>query len=353
MPARQHNFTWTEIKAGAMVIAGLALFAVFAFVVTGRRLPSDDKTFYAFFTDTSGLNPGADVRFGGAKVGRVGAIDLDPDDPTRIRVTFAVPRAVPVNAESEAFVTQTTLTAEKHLEVTTGSSAAAVLAAGDTVTVRPGGLFDLADQIARSVKGMLDDLEELLGVDRARGASAEGERDARLVTIADVVKRAEGAVEEGGGLVRDMRGVVAERRSDLEEAMRRLHDIEDSAHELVREVNAVLAENRPDLRETVAGARAAMDGAREGVEHLSSMLERVGAVAERLDTMADALQAALDNTQSLTGDARDLVNRNEAALDDIIVDTRATVRYLRDFARTIAEQPQSVVRGAAPQGRRP
>jgi hypothetical protein len=43
---------------------------------------------------------------------------------------------------------------------------------------------------------------------------------------------------------------------------------------------------------------------------------------------------------------------NRPVLEDTLIDLRETVRYLRDFSRTISEEPQSVIRGAGPQGRK-
>ncbi len=367
MVTKKHNFTATELKAGVMVIVSGVVFAIFLAVITGMRPPADVNTFYAYFDDTAGLNRGADVRFGGKKVGRVMALELDPEDQSRIRVAFSVPVAVPVNADSEVFVTQTTLTAEKHLAATTGAKGASRLEDGAVVPSRAGDLFDHADKIAQSVQDVLDDVETLIGVKRsakeedgeAAGAS-EGEaedasdegKDEETATIAEIVAGAEDTVDEATDLLKDLRDVVGESRGDIEDIFAKVEEIEDSAKKLVEDVNGIVADNRGDIRETVAGVKDTVDGAGKSVEQVSAILERVDGLSENLGSIAEALQATLDNAEALSGNGRDFVEGARPDLEDIILDVRTTVGYLKDFARTISEQPESVLRGSTAQGRR-
>src|SRR5690606_13993769 len=102
---------------GVLVLAGIAVFLVFLAVIQGYRPPAEEHVFICRFNDTLGLNKGADVRFGGLKVGYVGIIEADPTAPEKIRVEAVVPPELRVNEKSIAYVSQTTLTAEKHLEI--------------------------------------------------------------------------------------------------------------------------------------------------------------------------------------------------------------------------------------------
>ena len=140
MPAKQHDFTATEIKAGILVLVSLIVLVGFLAAVRGCR-PKDDseRLYYAVFSDISGLNRGADVRFGGVLVGRVTAIEPDPDDRASIRVRARVVGHVPVNQGSVATIEQITLTAEKHLEISTGAADEPLHKNGDTLNSSAGG----------------------------------------------------------------------------------------------------------------------------------------------------------------------------------------------------------------------
>ncbi|MDP7640160.1 MAG: hypothetical protein QGG73_10680, partial [Candidatus Hydrogenedentes bacterium] len=60
---------------------------------------------------------------------------------------------------------------------------------------------------------------------------------------------------------------------------------------------------------------------------------------------------ALDNADALSGDARVLLEDSAPALEDIIVDLREVMRNTKEFTRTLADEPQSVIRGKTPTGR--
>lgn len=348
MPAKKHNFTVTEIKAGLFVIVSVGLLAVFVAVISGMRVPEERQNFYVHFADTAGLNQGADVRFGGTLVGRVTSISLDPEEQSRLRVDFEVRQGVPVNAASAAFVTQTTLMSEMHLEITTGEKGAPLLKSGSKIKPTEGGLFGQVGKV-------LEDVRALMGVDEAKKQEEEaqeaGEED-EFVTIETIFKTVDGAVAEGEGLVGDVRDVVAEKREVVSsiidkvvEIQDKVLEIEEAATGLVEDVDGLLAENRPNIKETIAGVRGLIDD-------VQPIIDQVLEVADDLDDIVAMVEATLENAESLTGEASGLLADNRPVIEDLLLDLRATVRHLKTFARTMAEQPQAVIRGKAPEGRK-
>jgi phospholipid/cholesterol/gamma-HCH transport system substrate-binding protein len=335
MPAKKHDFTAAEIKAGVFVLAGVVVFVVFLAMIQGYRPPVEEHVFICRFKDTLGLNKGADVRFGGLKVGRVRSIEADPELPEMIRVEAAVPRWLRVNEESIAYVSQTTLTAEKHLEISTGDSDALLLADGAEIPVREGGLLDQAGQLAGTVQSVVQDVQALLGVREAQQKSEKGELNTTVATIFDDL---DVAVTEGTGLVTDARDAVSQYRDDIDEILQRVKDVSVTTRDLMTEIQDTVGESREDVR--------------AALEKVPPILEQVALVSEELDEIAANLQQTLDHTTSLTGEANGLLMDNRPVLEDTLIDLRETVRYLRDFSRTIAEEPQSVIRGSGPEGRK-
>lgn len=335
MPARKHDFTTTEIKAGILVLASLGLFVAFLAIVSGYRPKQNVQVFTCYFKDTLGLNRGADVRFGGVKVGRVRTIEPDRERISYIRVEAVVPPDLPVNADSVAYVSQTTLTAEKHLEIATGEPDAARLASGAEIPVREGDLFNQAGQVAGSIKDVLDDVQALLGVEEAKDNSAEGEVTS---TVASLFEGLDKAVEEGTGLVQETRGIVDSNRENIDAAIQRVQQIEDSANELVTQLNGLVSENRESLKASL--------------EKVPKIVERVADLAEDLDEISAGLQATLDESTRLGATANDALEDYRPIIEDTVVDLRQTVRHLRDFSETIAEEPQAVIRGTTPRGRK-
>lgn len=343
MPVAKSSFTATEIKAGIMVLASLAVLILFLVVVQGLRPPEETKTFYVAFTDTGGLNRGADIRFGGAKVGRVTQIELDPADKSKIRVTAQVRPEVPVNEKSQSFIGQTTLTAEKHLEITTGENTAPLLAEGASIPSRSGGLFDQAGALARSVESALEDVRDLLGVRQAKEKEKAGEGN--MVTVTSLFQGVDTTIKNGSTLVGDIKNTVAESRMDVDNILKKVQEVEDGARDLVADIRDVVADNRPHVD-------GAMAGVRDIVDKVQPAVERVTALTERLDAIADALQEGLDSASAVAGEAQGALSDNRPVIDDIVLDLRETVRYLKTFSRTLSEQPEAVIRGKNVEGRR-
>lgn len=346
MPVTKQNYTWTEIKAGIMVLVSLVLFALFFAVVKGMRMPEKNPRYYVYFSDTLGLNKGADVRYGGARVGRVTNIRLDPENQSQIVVEFEVDPEVPINEESMAHVGQVTLTAEKHLEISTGSEHAQRKPPESVIASRQRDLFGMAGEVGGKVAKVLDAVSGILGVEKyavsPEAADTEGQEE--LVSVPDILKNVDGAVG-------DIRGILGDNREAVGAIVAKLHEIEDSAKDLVEQLNTLIAENKPDIRGVVEGVHSTVDSAEKAVEQVDGILKEVAAATARLDQLADSLQAALDNAEALSADVRGLTHETRPQIEDLIADLRETARYAKEFARAVAEQPQAVIRGQRPQGR--
>lgn len=339
MPAPEKSFTATEVKAGAMVLAAVLVFALFAAALSGMRAPREMSAYHTQFADTLGLSEQAVVRFGGVKAGNVTGFEQDPDNPTRWRVHFVLEPAIPVNAASVAFVGQTTLTAEKHLEVTTGAVDAAPLAPGASIPGQSKDLFGLADQIGGKAGEVLDVVKAILGGEKyaLNAGDAEAAGKPEIVTVPDVLDKTNEAV----ATLADM---IESNRDSVEQVVAKLLEIEASAHRVVESVGEAVEENRPDVR-------ASVENVRDAAEKASVIAANVETVTARLEDMAQTLERVLQNSQALTDEARGLLEDNRPLIEDLLLDLRETVRHAKEFTRALKEQPQSILRGMQPLGR--
>ncbi len=124
-----------------LVAAGFLAFAV---AHSGRSTASG-YTLVARFDRIDGLNPGADVRIGGVKVGTVVDERIDPKT-FQAEVTLTVRDDMRLPRDTSAEVTSESLLGGKFLNLTPG---------GDTALLAPGGTITLTQS---SVS-----LEQLLG----------------------------------------------------------------------------------------------------------------------------------------------------------------------------------------------
>jgi phospholipid/cholesterol/gamma-HCH transport system substrate-binding protein len=135
-----------EIATGAVVIVVAVFFLAYAVVQGGRATPgSGGLVLTAAFDRVDGLNPGADVRIGGVKVGNVTDMRIDP----------------------QTFLAQLTLNIRSDLRLPRDSSAeiqSESLLGGRYVAIVPGGAEQVLDNGGRitDTQGSVS-LESLLG----------------------------------------------------------------------------------------------------------------------------------------------------------------------------------------------
>ncbi|MCU0234124.1 MAG: MlaD family protein [Thermoanaerobaculales bacterium] len=336
MPATKTEFTATEIKAGLLVLASVAILVGFLAVIRGCRPPEQGLVRYqASFTDIIGLNLRADVRFGGVRIGRVVAIVPDPTDRTRILVTAEVDGAIPVNRASVATIEQVSLTAEKHLEISTGEADAPLLASGERLLSHTGsgGLFELPDLagLTARLEVLLDSVIVLVG--GTPPGVAEGESP-DAVDLGELMVTLQETLRDGSEAARGLSSLIADNRGTVAEVVARLAALEAAAEELLTEINAAVAENRPPLNATLLN------------------LERLtAATGSRAEELAASLAAAVNHLEATGGNLDDLVDEERPALQEIIRNLRDTTANLKRLSQTLAERPEALIRGRSKSGR--
>ncbi len=80
----------TEAKVGAFVILCAAILLITVYKVSSAQIKGARVSYKTYLRYAGGLEPGADVLFGGITVGTVTAVHPDPQDPTRIEILFDV-----------------------------------------------------------------------------------------------------------------------------------------------------------------------------------------------------------------------------------------------------------------------
>lgn len=359
MPVERKSFTRTEIRAGIFVLLAGVVLILFIGAILRFRPTGETKTFQVVTTNTQGLDVGADVRFGGMIVGRVLNISPDAKNHSELIVKAEVAENTPVNEGSQAYVGQVSLTSEMHLEITTGKAGAPLLKSGARIPATTGGgLFGNLPEFTETATKLLENVQKVLGVPSEGGqvpgapeqkqtlvelmATLDGLiSDMRLIlgvtdeqgnvilkkdqpTITVMIDDVDKAIQNSDQLLEDVRGVVDENRDTIREALESAKDVAASANQTVDDLNKLIADNRGTIDDTLEGTRKAVDQINE-------------------------LTANLD---SLVANLQDVLQNNEPALSEMIDTLNKTLRNLEDLSQTLRDQPQSLIRGVEPVGRR-
>ncbi|MBA3834164.1 MAG: MCE family protein [Chthoniobacterales bacterium] len=286
-----------ELKVGIFVAVGLAILA--ALVVQFGRLGEGFKTYYdvtIHFADASGLLKGSDVLMGGAKIGRVSG----------------QPRLV---------------TNERGVDVPLRIYDYAKIPVGTSFTVGSSGL--LGDRFVQVTPPTGQPKAYI-----AKNARIEGTREKGISDLTN----------EGGALVKDLRGTVAK----IDTAVSRLNQ------------EALSQANMDHLKETFANLSKTSAA-------LSDSSKKIDGVIEKADATIGSAKDAADKVQLAVGDARKTIQgagkvmeeaRSGDGLlamlltnDEVASNLRALISNLRSHG--ILFYRDSAAKGAAPEGSPP
>lgn len=413
MASKKHNFTRTEITAGLMVLISVAVLAGFVIVVEQLQTEPPYKTLYARFTSTVGLSDTAVVRFGGLEVGRVADITYDTDDQSLIKVEIHVDPEVPVNESSRATVEQVGLTAEKHLEISTGTADAAVLPeGGDMQVINSGyGFIDIpdVDGLVGGSEDLIADLRDFLGVEAAKKAEAAGDEEmasiarisadvrafmgikealdreaagegdaVKIAALAEDLRKLLGVedainTEEAGGtefasvarITGDVRGIlgweaktkeVAATGGDAPNVTDTLGSVDGMLDDFKPQIDEILTKVPPlqdAATDVMTGVASTLKDNRENIDGILANVDGITTtVNEDLDSILDDLAGTLERVKGLSGEAQELLHQNRPAIEDLIGDLGHTIQALNVLLDDLKSQPQSVLFGRPEVGRK-
>src|SRR5581483_6387780 len=126
----------TKLRVGIFVLVSLAVFLGVIYMLGARaRLFEARYSVSAEFTDVGGLQPGATVRLAGVQIGRVTSVDLPGQPGGKVRVDMKIAKqfADRIRKDSEARIVTQGLLGDRIVEITVGTTKAAVVQPGDVV----------------------------------------------------------------------------------------------------------------------------------------------------------------------------------------------------------------------------
>ncbi|MCL1915278.1 MAG: MlaD family protein [Desulfovibrionaceae bacterium] len=242
-----------ETKAGYVAVGlaamlALALFLGFLLFAMKMNIAADLALYRIEFEDgVSGLSVGNEVRFHGLRVGEVRRIELNPQDPSLVRVIIAIDSTVPVHADCEASVEAVGITGLSVVYLSGGSPSSPLLLPDqgeDLPRIKSKesslrSVFQKTPEILDSAQILLRRGGELL--------SAENEENLRRL-IASLAEISSGLEQES----RDLRGSLARFQVVLEKMDTLLTGDLPSAINVFRNsfqrFNEVLDQAEPGLR---------------------------------------------------------------------------------------------------------
>jgi phospholipid/cholesterol/gamma-HCH transport system substrate-binding protein len=317
------NAKGEQTLVGLFVIVAAAVLIVTVFSISGA-FGRSVKTYHTYFGFAGGLEPGATVRYsGGTKSGRVEKMLIDPQDPSRIEVTFSVQSDVPVKTDSHAKIMSLSPLGENHLEIVPGSKQA--LLAKDGAWLPADEYLDF-NALTKSINDIAPAAQQLLATLNARASELQV-TVARINDLLNDKNRANlsGTLATTRGMLEEDRPLIKNTLTNVDETTKKLQPLID------------------DLRKTTATANQTLD-------HIDSL---IGDNREDVHAAIIELRKTLTNTTSLTTNLDQTLNVNSENIDELLDNLRQISENLRDFSATIKTRPSSLIRSSTPKEHKP
>ena len=312
-----------QVMVGLFVLVAAALLVGTVFVVggiSGRQV----KTYRTYFAFAGGVEPGTAVRYsGGPKVGRVEKMRIDPQDPSRIELTFSVDADLPVKMDSRVKIMAMTPLGDNHVEVLPGTSGSADAPTGtrlpsdayvdlNSLMAQVQDITPQAQQLLKSLNDRVVELKVTLGrVDDLLGAQNQSNLSAVLA---------------------ESRGLIQENRPQLKSTLEHLNT-----------VSARLQPVLDDLQKTSATANQALD-------HVDAM---IGEDRPDLHQAVQELRQSLATVVNLTGRLDQTVDVNSENIDEVLHNLSDVTENLKEITDTIKARPYLLIRSSPPPEHKP
>lgn len=248
-----------ETRAHHILIGGFVLLVVlglFTFVIWLARIELDrDVARYLIFFDgaVSGLSTSSEVMYNGIPVGSVQEIDLDPQNPSRVRVVIEVDATTPVRTDSVATLELQGITGVSRVQISGGEPGSPVLVA------LPGQDLPVIDSRPSQIQRLFSGAPELIN---------------RAILLIDQVTKVFGEdnLEAFGLLVGDAQSLISDfaaRTDDFDNILTNINDTSSEMRDAARTMNdllinldtqiAVLSESTEATLATLRGTLSGMD----------------------------------------------------------------------------------------------
>lgn len=289
----------TEAKVGAFVLICAAILLVSVYRITSAQIRGARVSYKTYLRNAGGLEPGADVLFGGITVGAVTSVGPDAHDPTRIEILMDVKLGTPVNAKCVARLESVTLVTNPVIAISTGTNEAARLPSGSVI---PSEETMSVDEAERKIAALADSAHTLMDALQTDVKDAQ-----RLIAnlnditgkpnqqrVANILANADTMVARTSPKIDRISDQLVKLTNDANGVMAKVGPALDNANATLSNANSTISSLRQpaqvdldEVRKTLVDLQAQM---RAKDQDLSNTLENVRMITDNLNQLTESLK---------------------------------------------------------------
>jgi phospholipid/cholesterol/gamma-HCH transport system substrate-binding protein len=302
----------TQAKVGAFVLGCFSILAFTVIYLLNAQLGGHTVPYRTYLRYAGGLEPGAQVLFGGINVGQIRAVRPSRSDPTQIELLLDVKQSTPLNEKSVAKLGLVSVMSGAALSITTGSNDARRLTPGSAIPSQETASLD--------------------------------EITSKMAVVAD----------NANGLITEVRGEVQGIGGDAHTLLANLNTVTGQSNQqkirvLLDNVNGMLATERPKIDRLTDELNALSQHADDTIENVNGT---VSDVREPVRTDLAELQNTLLQAKQLLADMQVVVRANDSKIDDTIDNLRTATENLDQLTESVKQRPWSLIRVKQPEDRK-
>ncbi|HTR24290.1 MAG TPA: MlaD family protein [Terriglobales bacterium] len=282
----------TEAKVGAFVLGCFSILAFTIVYLMHAQFSGDTVPYRTYLRYAGGLEPGAEVLFGGISVGKVTAVRPWTSDPTKIEIMLEVKQGTPLNEKSVAKLGLVSIMNSAALSITTGSNDAKRLAPGASISSKEAASLD---EIAGKMADVADSANAL--ITQAQGELDGISGDARKL-LANLTEVTGPPTQQKVQAVLDhVNGLLVTEGPKIDRIADQLSALSQHADDTVQNVNGTVTDVREPVRKDLAVLQSTL---LEAKQLLADMQAMVRTNDYKIDDTVENLRVATDNLDQLT-----------------------------------------------------
>jgi ABC-type transporter Mla subunit MlaD len=301
----------TEAKVGAFVLGSFAILAFAIIRLLNAQFSGHTVPYHTYLHYAGGLEPGAQVLFGGINVGRVTAVRPASSDPTKIEILLDVKDGTPLNENSVAKLGFVSVMSGAALSVTTGSNDARHLPGGSVI---PSQETASLDSITDKMAGVADNANDLITEVRGELGGISGDARALLRNLNTVTGKVN--QQKIQATLDNVNAMFVTERPKIDRLTDQLNALSQHADETIQNVNGTVSNVREPIREDLA-----------------------------------QLQSTLLQAKQLLADMQVIVRANDYKINDTIENLRMATDNLGQLTDSMKQRPWSLIRIKQPEDR--
>jgi phospholipid/cholesterol/gamma-HCH transport system substrate-binding protein len=297
----------TEAKVGALVLICAAILLVSVYRITSAQIRGARVSYKTYLRNAGGLEPGADVLFGGITVGAVTSVGPDAKDPTRIEILMDVKLGTPVNAKCMARLESVTLVTNPVIAISTGTNEAPRLPSGSVI---PSEETMSVDEAERKIAALADSARAVLDAVHADVKDAQ-----RLIANLNEIT--------GKPNQQRVANILANADSMVARTSPKVDQISDQLVTLTNNANGVMAKVGP-----------ALDNANATVSNANTTIS----------SLRQPAQVDLDEVRKTLVELQAQMRAKDQDITYTIENVRMITDNLNELTESVKERPWSLVR---------